>query len=98
MKTNPIKAMIPLSLLLLGATGCMSYEEGRMGPLGSTVYETHYQQIADKARAANPGTDISPAGTDGPLTESILDSFRGVTGDANQVSQPIRIQMETGSN
>lgn len=98
MKANHIKAMIPLSLLLLGATGCMSFEEGRMGSLGSSIYETSYQQIADKGRAANPGTEVSPAaGMDGPLTEKVLDTFRGVTGNANQVAIPIRIQMQSRS-
>ena len=87
-----MKALIPL--LLLGTlAGCMTYEEGRVGELGSTVYATHYQQIADKEVAANPGTEVSPTGVDGPLTESVMDGYRGVTGDAAEVAQPIQIQM-----
>lgn len=87
-----MKALIPL--LLLGTlAGCMTYEEGRVGELGSTVYATTYQQIADKEVAANPGTDVSPTGVDGPLTESVMDGYRGVTGDAAEVAQPIQIQM-----
>lgn len=88
-----MKAMIFLSLLLLVLAGCMTYEEGRVGPLGYSVYQTTYQQIAHKEVAASPGTDVSPTGTDGPLTEKVLDSFRGVTGDAAQVGQPIQINI-----
>jgi hypothetical protein len=61
--------------------------------LGYSVYETHYQQIADKQLAANPGTEISPTGTDGPLTEKVMDGYRGVTGSAAQVAQPIQINI-----
>lgn len=89
-----MKRMIALTFLLLGTTGCMTYEEGRVGPLGSTVYDTHYQQIADKALAAAPGTDVSATGTDGPLTEKVMDGYRGVTGDAAQVGQPIQINID----
>lgn len=96
MKTLSIHALWPLALLLLGLSGCMTYDEGRVGSLGSTVYQTHYQQIANKALAANPGTEVSAAGTDGPMTEKVMDSFRGVTGDAAQVAQPIQINI--GSN
>ncbi|MDX1724272.1 MAG: hypothetical protein R3355_14340 [Pseudomonas sp.] len=71
----------------------MTYEEGRVGPLGSSIYDIHYQQIADKALAANPGTEVSPSGTDGPLIERAMDSYRGVTGDATQVAQPIQINI-----
>ncbi|WP_256573167.1 hypothetical protein [Pseudomonas sp. CC6-YY-74] len=71
----------------------MTYEEGRVGPLGSTIYDTHYQQIADKTLAANPGTEVSPAGSDGPLIERVMDGYRGVTGDAQQVGQPIQINI-----
>lgn len=85
-----MKALIPL-MLLTTLSGCMTYEEGRVGELGYTVYATHYQQIADKEVAANPGTEISPTGTDGPLTEQVMDGYRGVTGDAGQVAQPIVI-------
>lgn len=87
-----MKALIPL--MLLGTlAGCMTYEEGRVGELGSTVYATTYQQIADKEAAANPGTEVSPTGVDGPLTEQVMDGYRGVTGDAGEVAQPIQIQM-----
>ncbi|MFI8746636.1 hypothetical protein ACIGKL_15930 [Pseudomonas sp. NPDC077186] len=88
-----MKTMIPLCLLASALAGCMSYDEGRVGPLGSTIYDIHYQQIADKAQAANPGTDVSPVGTDGPLTEKVMDGYRGVTGDAQQVGQPIQINI-----
>ncbi|QLC72164.1 hypothetical protein LPB260_15335 [Pseudomonas sp. LPB0260] len=88
-----MKSMIPLSLLLAALAGCMSYEEGRVGTLGYSVYQTQYQQIADKERAANPGTDVAQAGTDGPLTEQVMDGYRGVTGDAQQVGQPIQINI-----
>jgi hypothetical protein len=87
-----MKALIPLMLLGMLA-GCMTYEEGRVGELGSTVYATTYQQIADKEVAANPGTEVSPTGVDGPLTEQVMDGYRGVTGDAGEVAQPIQIQM-----
>ncbi|WP_439862114.1 hypothetical protein [Pseudomonas sp. MBLB4136] len=88
-----MKGMISLSLLLAALAGCMSYEEGRVGTLGYSVYQTQYQQIADKERAANPGTDVAQAGTDGPLTEQVMDGYRGVTGDAQQVGQPIQINI-----
>lgn len=87
-----MKALIPL-MLMTALAGCMTYEEGRVGELGSTVYATHYQQIADKEVAANPGTEVSPTGADGPLTEQVLDGYRGVTGDAAEVAQPIEIRM-----
>lgn len=87
-----MKALISLMLLsILG--GCMTFEEGRVGELGSTVYATTYQQIADKEVAANPGTEVSPIGVDGPLTEQVMDGYRGVTGDAEQIARPIQIQM-----
>jgi hypothetical protein len=88
-----MKRIIALSLLLLGPSGCMTYDEGRVGTLGSSVYQTHYQQIADKELAANPGTEVSPSGTDGPVTEKVMDGYRGVTGDATQVGQPIQINI-----
>lgn len=88
-----MKTMIPLCLLLSALSGCMTYEEGRVGTLGYSVYQTNYQQIADKERAANPGTEVSPTGTDGPLTEKVMDGYRGVTGDAAQVGQPIQINI-----
>ncbi|OHC30170.1 MAG: hypothetical protein A2Y50_10990 [Pseudomonadales bacterium RIFCSPLOWO2_12_59_9] len=85
--------------LLSGLAGCMTYDPGQVGSFGSTVYQPHYQQIANKELAANPGTDVSPTGTDGPLTEKVLDSFRGVTGKAEQVAQPIQINIgDPGSN
>lgn len=87
-----MKVLITL-MLLATLAGCMTYEEGRVGELGSTVYATHYQQIADKELAANPGTEVSPTGVDGPLTEQVMDSYRGVTGNAADVAQPIRIDM-----
>jgi hypothetical protein len=87
-----MKALIML-ILLSPLAGCMTYEEGRVGSLGATVYSTHYQQIADKDRAANPGTKVSPAGVDGPLVENVMDGYRGVTGDAGQISQPIQINV-----
>ncbi|MNY59674.1 hypothetical protein D3C86_1961470 [compost metagenome] len=80
-------------MLLTTLAGCMTYEEGRVGELGSTVYATTYQQIADKELAANPGTEVSPTGIDGPLTEQVMDNYRGVTGDAGQVAQPIQINI-----
>ncbi|UVE17100.1 hypothetical protein NVV93_16150 [Pseudomonas sp. LS44] len=89
-----MKRMIVMGLLVVGLTGCvMDYEEGRVGTLGYSVYQTHYQQIADKQVAANPGTEVSPAGTDGPLTEKVMDGYRGQTGDAAQVGQPIQINI-----
>ncbi|MNZ69563.1 hypothetical protein D3C78_878670 [compost metagenome] len=87
-----MKTLIPL-MLLTTLAGCMTYEEGRVGDLGYTVYATTYQQIADKEVAANPGTEVSPTGIDGPLTEQVMDNYRGVTGDAGQVAQPIQINI-----
>jgi hypothetical protein len=87
-----MKVILPL-MLLTTLTGCMTYEEGRVGELGHTVYLTTYQQIADKELAANPGTEVSPTGIDGPLTEQVMDNYRGVTGDAGQVAQPIQINI-----
>lgn len=87
-----MKALVAL-MLLAPLAGCMTYEEGRVGSQGMTVYSTHYQQIANKEVAANPGTDISPTGVDGPLVERVMDGYRGVTGDASQVAQPIRINV-----
>ncbi|SDT29151.1 hypothetical protein [Pseudomonas oryzae] len=87
-----MKALIPL-MILTTLAGCMTYEEGRVGGLGGTVYSTMYQQIAEKEVAANPGTEVSPTGSDGPLTEQVMDGYRGVTGDAAEVAQPIEIRM-----
>ncbi|MDE3739681.1 hypothetical protein PSH28_24020 [Pseudomonas resinovorans] len=88
MKSIPV-LWLPVFLL----SGCMTYEEGRVGSLGYTVYQTQYQQIADKERAANPGTEISASGTDGPLMERTMEAYRGQTGDAQQVGQPIQINI-----
>lgn len=88
-----MKTMISLCLLAFPLAGCMTYDEGRVGTLGSSVYQTHYQQIADKELAANPGTEVSPTGTDGPVTEKVMDGYRGVTGDAAKVGQPIQINI-----
>ncbi|MDX1368986.1 hypothetical protein [Pseudomonas sp.] len=88
-----MKTMIPLCMLILALAGCMTYDEARVGTQGSSIYDIHYQQIADKALAANPGTEVSPSGTDGPLIERAMDSYRGVTGDATQVAQPIQINI-----
>ncbi|UVJ44285.1 hypothetical protein NVV94_01320 [Pseudomonas sp. LS1212] len=88
-----MKSMIAFCALLSGLSGCMSYEEGRVGTLGYSVYQTHYQQIADKEVAANPGTELPPAGPDGPLLEKVMNGYRGATGDATQVGQPIQINI-----
>jgi hypothetical protein len=88
-----MKRTIIVTLLLLGPSACMTYDEARVGTQGSSIYDIHYQQIADKALAANPGTDISPSGADGPLIEKAMDSYRGVGGDATQVAQPIQINI-----
>jgi hypothetical protein len=89
MKT--LMMLIPLALL---PTACMTYDDGRVGELGDTVYATHYEQIADKQRAANPGSEPAAVGTDGPLTEKVLEGYRGKTSDARQVGQPIQINVE----
>jgi uncharacterized protein YceK len=83
-------------LFALGALmgGCMTYDEGRVGHLGQSVYATQYEQIADKERAANPGTAPSAVGTDGPLTERVLNSYRGKTDDARQIGRPIEINVD----
>ncbi len=88
-----MKTVISLGLLAFALVGCMTYDEGRVGTLGYSVYQTHYQQIADKQLAANPGTEVSPTGTDGPVTEKLMDGYRGVTGDAAQVAQPLQINI-----
>ncbi|KIC82078.1 MULTISPECIES: hypothetical protein [Pseudomonas] len=88
-----MRTMIVCCALLSGLSGCMSYDEGRVGPLGYSVYQTTYQQIADKQVAANPGTELPPAGPDGPLLEKVINGYRGATGDAQQVGQPIQIQL-----
>ncbi|MBD9425746.1 hypothetical protein IB232_10485 [Pseudomonas sp. PDM15] len=88
-----MKALV-LSVLLASVAGCMTYNEGRVGTLGQSVYATHYEQIANKEVAANPGTEVSPSGTDGPLVEKVMDGYRGKTGDAQQVKQPIQINIQ----
>ncbi|WP_410951795.1 hypothetical protein [Pseudomonas sp. S1(2024)] len=87
-----MRSMIVCCALLSGLSGCMSYDEGRVGPLGYSVYQTTYQQIADKQVAANPGTELPAAGPDGPLLEKVIDGYRGATGEAQQVGQPIQIK------
>lgn len=83
---------IVMSILLLGAlTGCMTYQEARVGDVGETVYAIHRQQIADPARAASPGTEVSPTGIDGAQMETVLEGYRGVAGDASQVVLPVHI-------
>ena len=64
-----------------------------VGDVGESINNTLYQQIADQRQAADPGTEVSPTGTDGPLLESVLDGYRGVKGDAAQVAQPIQINV-----
>ncbi|MDH4582114.1 hypothetical protein E8F20_09565 [Pseudomonas sp. BN415] len=88
-----MKLIIPFCLMALSCGCVMSYEEGRVGTLGYSVYQTTYQQIADKERAANPGTEVSSVGRDGPVTENAMDGYRGVTGDAKQIGQPIEINI-----
>ena len=88
-----MRMIISLSLPVLALSGCMTYDEGRVGTLGYSVNATHYQQIANKTLAANPGSEVSPVGGDGPLTERVLDGLRGVTGDAQRVGQPIQINI-----
>lgn len=81
-----------MSILLLGAlTGCMTYQQARVGDTGASVYAVHRQQIADPARAASPGTEVSPTGIDGAQMETVLDGYRGVAGDAAQVALPVHI-------
>lgn len=72
---------------------CTTYEEARVGSLGSTVQAVHYQQIADKTTAAEPGTALPP-GADGPRTERVLKGYREAHGDAERVAEPIRIRFE----
>lgn len=81
-------------LIVSTLAGCMTYNEGRVGPLGQTVYATTYEQIANKDVAANPGTEVSASGTDGPVVEKVMDGYRGKTGDAEQVRQPIQINVQ----
>lgn len=89
-----MKLLIPFCLMALSCGCVMSYEEGRVGTLGYSVYQTTYQQIANKERAAHPGTEASSVGRDGPVTENAMDGYRAVTGDAKQVGQPIEINIE----
>ena len=88
-----MKLIIPFCLIALSSGCVMDYEEGRVGTLGYSVYQTTYQQIADKERAANPGTEISSSGRDGPMTEKAMEGYRGATGKAESVGQPIEINI-----
>lgn len=88
-----MKRMLVLTLLMLGPSACMTYDEARVGPLGSSVQQTLYQQIADKELAASPGSELSPDGTDGPLVERAMDGYRKVGADPSQVAQPIQINI-----
>ncbi|MGL4318550.1 MAG: hypothetical protein ACRCTL_18295 [Pseudomonas sp.] len=89
-----MKSLILSVLLASTLVGCMTYNEGRVGPLGESVYATTYEQIANKDVAANPGTEVSASGTDGPVVEKVMDGYRGKTGDAEQVRQPIQINVQ----
>ena len=84
---------LSFAILFILLAGCIPYQEGRVGSLGHSVNAALYQQIADKGVASNAGTALSPEGSDGPLTEQILDGYRGITGDAAQVAQPIQINV-----
>lgn len=55
-----MKSMIVGCALVSGLSGCMTYDEGRVGPLGYSVYQTTYQQIADKQVAANQAPNCLP--------------------------------------
>lgn len=85
--------ILPYACLFALLAGCIPYQEGRVEQLGSSVNATLYQQIADKSGGANPGTALSPVGADGPLTEQVMDGYRGITGDAQQIAQPIQINV-----
>ncbi|MCL7461216.1 hypothetical protein [Pseudomonas sp. NW5] len=87
-----MNVMIPAALLLL-LSGCMSYDLARVGEQGETVRAVQYSQIVDQPRAADPGTELSPAGTDGPLTENVINAYRAAKGEARQVSKPIEIRV-----
>lgn len=89
-----MKLIIPFCVLMLTCGCVMTYEEGRVGTLGYSVYQTTYQQIADKDRAANPGTGVSPSGMDGPMTERAMEGYRGATGKAENIGQPIEINID----
>ena len=77
-------SMSTLSSLPIFPRGAEPDGEGRFG---------QESECADKAQAAAPGSEVSATGTDGPLTEKVMDSYRGVTGDAQQVGQPIQINI-----
>ncbi|MBV4490125.1 hypothetical protein [Pseudomonas oryzicola] len=87
-----MRTVIVCCALVSGLSGCMTYDPGRVGPLGYSVYQTNYQQIADKEVAAHPGTELPAAGVDGPLLEKVVNGYRGATGEAEQISQPIQIK------
>jgi len=84
---------LSFAILFVVLAGCIPYQDGRVGSLGSSVNAALYQQIADKGTAANPGIALSREGGDGPLTEHVLDGYRGITGDAAQIAQPIQINV-----
>ena len=84
---------LPGACLLALLAGCIPYQEGRVGPLGSSVNATLYQQIADKNVARAPGTALPPAGVDGPLVEQALEGYRGASDEANPIAQPIQINV-----
>ena len=86
--------ILTLIVVTIGLTGCMTYNEGRVGTLGQSVYAINYEQIADKEVAANPGSEPASGGVDGPLTEKVMDGYRGKTGDAQKVGQPIQINIQ----
>lgn len=89
-----MKMLILLALSLSMLSSCMFFREARVGRLGQSVNSTFYEQIADKPTAASPGVEVSSTGTDGAKVEKVLDGYRGKTGDANQVGQPIQINIQ----
>lgn len=88
-----MKMLILLVLALSTLSSCMFFREARVGRLGQSVNSTLYEQIADKPTAANPGVEVSSVGSDGAKMEKVMDGYRGKTGDANQVGQPIQINV-----
>lgn len=86
--------MLITAVTLALLAGCMTYNEARVGSVpGETVYAIHRQQLADPARAASPGTDISPTGVDGAQLEAVMQGYRSAQGEAAQVAQPIQINV-----
>lgn len=88
--------MKTLSIVVLLAllSGCMTYNEARVGEFGDSVYAIQRQQIHDPATAASPGVAVSPDGIDGTQVESVLKAYRSFKGNAADVSQPIEIQVQ----